>query len=92
MKSITKSLFWLLISLAWIPAGCTDAAVKPAAPKPEKLVVYNDGSMEFNNRPIPQEDVVIYPDGTGGERAAVKVRMEPLHPAFYRDSIVVERK
>jgi hypothetical protein len=92
MKFVTKTLFWLFIGLAWLPAGCTDTAVKPAQPQPERLVVYHDGSMEFRDRPIPQEDVVIYPDGTGGERAAVKIRMEPLHPAFYRDSIVVERQ
>jgi hypothetical protein len=47
--------------------------------------------MEFRNRKLPGEDVIIYPDGSGGERAAVKV-YDPLHPDYYRDSIRVERK
>lgn len=58
----------------------------------ETLIVYPDGSMEFNNRPIPGRDVVIYPDGYGGEKAAVRVHMQPLHPDFFRDTIVVERR
>ena len=58
---------------------------------PEILTIFPDGSMKLEERLIPAEDVVIYPDGYGGEKAAVKVRLEPLHPAFYRDSIVVRR-
>jgi hypothetical protein len=57
----------------------------------EVLTVYPDGSMRLNNRPISPEDVVIYPDGYGGERAAVKVRV-PVHPDYYRDTIVVRRE
>lgn len=40
---------------------------------------------------MPDQDVVIYEDGFGGERAAVRIRMEPLHPDFFRDTIIVER-
>lgn len=64
---------------------------KPVEKKQEKLTVNTDGSMEFRNRKVPQGDVIIYPDGTGGERAAVKV-YDPMHPDYYRDSIRVERK
>jgi hypothetical protein len=63
----------------------------PEYSKPEKLVIYPDGSMEFRNHPIPKEDVVLYPDGFGGQKAAVRVHMEPLHPDFFRDTIVVQR-
>lgn len=55
-----------------------------------RLIVYADGRMEFKSRFVNEEDVVIYPDGRGGERAAIKVRV-PIHPDFYRDSIVVVR-
>jgi len=47
--------------------------------------------MKLMDRLLPAEDVVIYPDGYGGEKAAVKVRLDPLHPSFYRDSIRVNR-
>jgi len=70
-------------------AGCTSTPVREG---PEKLIVHVDGSMEFQNRLMSAEDVVIYPDGFGGERAAVRVRYEPVHPDFFRDTIVVERR
>ena len=47
--------------------------------------------MKLMGRSVPEEDVVIYPDGYGGEKAAVIVRIEPLHPNFYRDTIIVRR-
>jgi|GEM_PF-4392733 len=47
--------------------------------------------MKFRGHPIPKKDVVIYEDGDGGEKAAVRIRVKPLHPDFFRDSIVVER-
>lgn len=56
----------------------------------DKLFVYSDGSMKFNDRFVSVKNVVIYPDGFGGERAAVKMNV-PLHPDFYRDSIHVVR-
>ena len=70
----------------------SQAPVKTVAREPEQLVVYADGTMEFRNRKIDSENVVIYEDGRGGERAAVKISLEPLHPPFYRDTIVVVRK
>jgi len=71
--------------------GCAANPFTTGSPEPEILTVYPDGSMKLGNRLIPAEDVVIYPDGYGGERAAIMVRIEPLHPNFYRDTIVVRR-
>ena len=72
--------------------GCSNMAPVSSEPgEPEVLLIYPDGTMKLNDRYLPEEDVVIYPDGQGGERAAIKVRIEPLHPGFYRDTIVVKR-
>jgi hypothetical protein len=73
-------------------AGCTGTPVRDPAAGPEKLIVHEDGSMEFRNKLMAAEDVVIYPDGFGGEKAAVRIRLEPLHPDFFRDTIIVERR
>jgi hypothetical protein len=75
-------------------AGCqsTPPLQQTAAVEPEILVVYPDGTMQFRERVMPEEDVIIYEDGRGGEKAAVRVRREPLHPDFFRDTIVVERR
>ena len=83
----------LVIGLAALTlAGCTNMAPVSSEPRePEVLTIYPDGSMKLENRPIPIEDVVIYPDGYGGEKAAVKVRLEPFHSNFYRDTIIVNR-
>ena len=54
------------------------------------LYVYQDGSMFFKSRQVDVDDVVIYADGRGGERAAIKM-VVPIHPDYYRDSIVVVR-
>jgi hypothetical protein len=56
----------------------------------ETLYIYDDGRMALNSRYLDKQDVVIYSDGRGGEKAAVKVHF-PLHSNFYRDSIVVVR-
>lgn len=91
MKTLSKTL--VLTALALMMSACmTQAPVKQAKKEPEKLFIYSDGSMEFRERPIDSEDVVIYSDGRGGEKAAVQINLEPLHPPFYRDSIVVVRK
>jgi len=84
----------LILSIACLTlAGCmATPAVKTASSEPEKLVVSADGKMQLGKRLIPDDDVIIYNDGFGGEKAAVRVRMEPLHPDFFRDSIVVERE
>ena len=59
---------------------------------PEILTVREDGSMWFRERPIPERDVIFYMDGTRGEKAALRIRMEPLHPDFFRDTIIVVRE
>lgn len=74
--------------------GCTTTPtinnVVESSNPPDTLFIYEDGRMEFNSRFVNVEDVVIYPDGRGGEQAAIKVRV-PIHPDFYRDSIIVVR-
>jgi len=63
---------------------------------PEVLTIYPDGTMEFRDRIMNEDEVVIYSDGTGGERAAVRV-WTPLRPrvrednVYYRDTIIVDR-
>ncbi len=83
-----------ILAMAALMAGC--AANPPVArvddALPEILTVREDGSMWFRERPIPERDVIIYSNGTRGEKAAVRIRMEPLHPDFFRDTIVVERE
>ncbi len=58
---------------------------------PQILTIYPDGSMVFNDRFVNQDDIVIYPDGFGGEQAAIILFNVPYHPEFYRDSIQVYR-
>ena len=81
-----KVLILLLVS------GLAGCAMQPeaVAHRHDVLTVYNDGKMEFRDRPVSQDDVVIYPDGFGGERAAIKVHV-PYKPDFYRDTIRVHR-
>ncbi len=55
------------------------------------LYIYEDGSMKLNDRDIDPSNVVVYPDGVGGEKAALKMRV-PLHPDYYRHTIAVERR
>ncbi len=84
----------LLLVSGLLTSACTstgDRNTSASASEPDVLIIYPDGSMRLKNRMIPREDVVIYPDGFGGERAAVKMWRVPFHPPFYRDSIVVER-
>jgi len=59
--------------------------------EPEILTVLSDGTMVFNQRTLNENDVVIYPDGIGGERAAIKIYV-PYKTDFYRDSIRVQRE
>jgi len=81
-----------LVLAVILAAGCSLTPMLASDPEqPEVLTIYPDGSMKLMGKPIPKEDVVIYPDGYGGEKAAVKVRIEPLHPNFYRDTIIVKR-
>lgn len=88
---LTVSVFTLA---GWLLSGCQSLPQPRSSDDvddPEILHIYPDGSMRFRGQPIPERDVVIYEDGFGGERAAVRIRMEPLHPDFFRDTIVVER-
>lgn len=90
-KSILRTRVFLLLIVLVLPACNYIPVAEQAANETEILTIYPDGSMWLRNRSIPHEDVVIYPDGYGGEKAAIKVRLEPLHPSFYRDSIIVRR-
>jgi len=101
--NIHNKILYVLCFILLLTNGCASTLDKGVAAKKEKeiLTVYPDGSMVLNDRAINEEDVIIYPDGRGGERAAVKL-LVPLHrnrrstversPHFYRDTIVVERK
>lgn len=82
----------LLLACLMTLFSCTpgQSVSRPDAGKEEVLVVYPDGTMMLNGRIMDKEDVAIYPDGFGGERALVRV-MVPLHPDFFRDTIPVER-
>jgi len=93
MMNIDRKIMFFAGLILMLAGGCSGISVpeKMAVKEKETLVVYPDGKMELNNRGMNEEDVVIYPDGRGGERAAVKVRV-PLHPDFYRDTIIVDRK
>jgi len=84
--------FTVSLALVLLVSACSlfRESTSPAK-EPEILTIYPDGTMRLMGRPVASEDVVIYPDGFGGERAAIKVRMEPLHPDFYRDTIIVKR-
>ena len=89
-----KKYYTLISFLAVIlsSTACTSTinnVVESSAPD-NTLLVYEDGRMEFNSRFVNEDEVVIYNDGRGGERAAIKVRV-PIHSDFYRDSIVVVR-
>lgn len=92
--NLTKRHTLVLIAMSFLLAGClSQPTVKTGQREPDILIVHENGDLEFRNRLVNKEDVVIYPDGFGGEKAAMKIRsLEPLHPAFYRDSIVVQRR
>ena len=87
----TRIIIFLLASL--LIASCATAKKPVGAGEKEQeiLYIYPDGTMEFKGRIMDKKDVVIYEDGRGGERAAVRLII-PLHPDVYRDTITVERK
>lgn len=91
MKLLTILFFTTLFVTA---CGPTNVADKNNTP--EVLTIYPDGTMEYRDRIMNEEEVIIYSDGKGGERAAVRV-WNPLQPPsrkdskYYRDTIVVER-
>lgn len=92
--NLTKRHILALTLSGLLLGGCvSEPAVKTGNKEPDILIIHENGDMEFKNRLLDREDVVIYPDGFGGEKAAVKIKsLEPLHPAFYRDSIIVQRR
>ena len=81
----------MLAGLSGFLVACSHAPQTVESKEPEILTIFADGTMKLEDRSVPAEDVVIYPDGYGGEKAAIKVWLAPLHPPFYRDSIVVRR-
>jgi hypothetical protein len=81
----------LLVLLSGLAACASHPPGAYTHKEPEVLRVHNDGTMFLNERAVNKKDVVIYPDGYGGERAAIKVHM-PLKPDFYRDTIRVQRE
>ena len=81
----------LLTCLLTVACANMETPVKKAKKEPEILYIYSDGTMEFKGRVMNKKDVIVYEDGRGGERAAVKL-MIPLHPDVFRDTITVERK
>jgi len=89
---INKIKFFLLAMLGCLfLAACNNTAmIKTVDNEPDTLQIYPDGKMIFRDRILPTQDVFIYPDGFGGEKAAVKL-YTPYHPPFYRDHIIVER-
>lgn len=80
-------------ALAALAAGCAPGPRQPlgGAVHHDRLYIRPNGEMRLNHTPVEADDVVIYPDGRGGERAAVKVRTE-VHPPYYRDTIAVIRE
>ena len=91
MKLYLLNRILLAVLAGMLMSACAVTVDVPATPRqPDVLTIYPDGTMRLKDRTISSKDVVIYPDGYGGEKAAVKV-WAPFHPPFYRDSIVVER-
>jgi hypothetical protein len=81
----------LLLAALQLPACSMIPPAETGPKQAEVLTIFPDGSMRLMGRLVPAEDIIIYADGFGGEKAAIKVRLEPLHPPFYRDSIIVKR-
>ena len=87
----TRIIIFLLASLLIASCATAEKPVTEGEKEREILNIYPDGTMEFKGRIMNEEDVVIYKDGRGGERAAVKLII-PRRPDVYRDTIIVERK
>lgn len=88
----TKRLVVVLLAGAFIVACVSPEKTAPSKKiGPEVLYIYPDGKMEFRGRFMNEDEVVIYEDGFGGERAAVLLRV-PYKEDIYRDTIIVERK
>lgn len=87
---LNRLTIMLLCAGFLVACAPTREAVISAEDNNKTLYVLPDGTMEFKGRVVPSDDVVIYNDGRGGERAAVKLEL-PLYNHAYRDSIIVER-
>lgn len=85
-----RIIILLMTSLLMTSCATAKQPVTQAEKKQEFLYVYPDGKMEFRGRIMNEEDVIIYEDGRGGERAAVKLFI-PRRSHVFRDSIIVER-
>ena len=94
MKNTKMQAAALLV--AGMLAGCTAAQPRDAAytspPQKKVLTVHADGKMLYRDRLVSPDDVIMYEDGRGGLRAAVRVRTEPVRPDFFADGIVVEHR
>jgi hypothetical protein len=94
---MTKRTIIFLLASALMTSCATSN--QPIAERDQDILhIYPDGKMVLDGRVMNEEDVVIYDDGRGGERAAVKL-LVPLsryktqnHSEFYRDTIIVERE
>jgi len=62
----------------YLTACAESKVVRSADKRPDKLIVYTDGTMQFKKRRLPSEDAVIYGDGFSGEKAAMK-----MHPGIH---------
>lgn len=97
MKMKQKTLYSLILIIGLIFASACSIGFNKEydlevsnSNKKDILYIYQDGKMKFRSRYLNTEDVVIYEDGKGGEKAAIKVRV-PRYPDYYRDSIIVVR-
>ncbi len=93
-----RTIIFLLASALMTSCATSSQPVAVAEKNQDILHIYPDGRMVFDGRVMNEEDVVIYDDGRGGERAAVKL-LVPLnryqsqpYTEYYRDTIIVERK
>lgn len=87
---MSKIIIVFMLAGLCLTACSNTMMTRSAVAKPDKLKIYADGKMIFKHRPIPVSDVIIFSDGLGGEKAAIKM-YPPFHPPFYRGSIIVER-
>ena len=89
----TSTRFYLFILICVFITACATSRppVATGEKEPEILYIHVDGTMVFKGRIMNEEDVIIYEDGFGGERAAVKVYI-PFKEDIYRDTITVERE
>jgi hypothetical protein len=85
-----RIIILLLVCVIIFSCTRTDKPARTGEQEEEILYIYPDGKLVFQDRTMNEEDVVIYEDGRGGERAAVKLII-PRHPDVFRNTITVER-